>query len=339
LIPNPKYSPLVNGSSLRQSYYSILIPLFFIAFSVKTNKVFGQAKIVIPTCEYYKNTDAFAQKIKTIEVYNDTRKIKIARYEFDSEGYLLSFDTLLEIHGTLPSQKKYVKYLMRRNQIIDSTVNLSKDNGINVPYNSARITTILCKQDTKEVKYVEYELTKKYPEMKTFHFNSEGNCDTIYRIRGGQKDVLVYFNFQKGYGEMPAFTKSINSIDRSYMDYSFNNQNKIVYSKDYTDNYLYSETNYEYNAEGLLISEVTYGDSPYHRTFEANDKKKYTSNTFMTNYLYRNKKLMLTISYFCYREFIQSGHFKYKILDSGYITEYKYTSTGLLQQVITNSET
>lgn len=326
-----------------QIKYSFVFPLFFIASIINSNSILGQNLFnptisVVRGCEYYNNSEAFNNKIKTLEVYSETRKLKIASYEFDSSGYLIRCDTLFS-QESFPSQKKYVKYLMGRNQIIDSTVNLSKDNGINVPYNSARITTISCTPDTKEVKYIEFELTKKYPEMKLFHFNPEGNCDTIYRIGGDQKDVLVYFNFQKGYGESPAFIKSINSIYRSYTDYSFNNQNKIIYRKDYTDDNIVSETNYEYNAEGLLHSEVTYGDSPYHLTVETSDGNKYTSNSYMTNYIYKNKKLYLTVGYYCYREIIRAGHLKYKLLDSGYVTEYKYTSTGLLRQVITDAET
>lgn len=297
---------------------------------------------IVPNCDSYKSLSALKHKIKRVDVYNKSRNQKIATYEYDRFGYLVRFDTLVYSNDTFLSQRKYVFYSNNRNRIVDSTVNLSKNGWLSVPPESVRVMTLQCNSASKKIFQVDYELTGGYRNMKFFHFNYLGLCDTIYRHNSGKYEVDSYFNYTLRSEDIIAVNK-INRNNRKIENYLLDKSNKLL---DYEERYIPSATRIDrtqacylpqetgllqqsliYNSEGLLIKNVTYYFSIYSDNMYCNGNNYDTKKTV---YSYEKRKLIkgVTHAYNSHNEVVG------KLEEIRYI----YSDTGLLKQVISKSE-
>jgi hypothetical protein len=320
----------------------MLVPLLVILFLGNSSS--AKAQEILPSCDSYKNENVVKYKIKTIEVYDSKRKLKIAYYKFDKEGYLLRLDTLVHIYDTFPSQKTYVHYLNNRSLIIDSTINLSF-NHQRVPPRSMQYTILQCLPGKKEIQIYRYNLgSRKDSVLRLYLFNCAGNMDTIYRIDvyepgAGRRQVESYFDYRPGTSPLvfDSELKHLAWITRNwqyYHHYYYDSLNRIRCEK-----HMANRVTYSYNTDNLLVEKLYdfcdlsgFGRAGFYCGNLGYFKgKEYDSQR--TLYFYSNNKLVKSVDFACKKTIETGGNIQYETLGAIQELTYEYNSRRLLSRI------
>lgn len=275
----------------------------------------ASSQCTIPDCGAYKRYSA-SDKIFKVEVFDKNSGSQLAAYEFDKQGYILKFDTLLHPLDKYPSQSSLVQFSSDRANLKDSTINYSKSYYHKIPPNAARVILLNCGLKNKSMSIVDYDLSRKNLESAILSTQNESNCDTVYRISEGKREVRYYYKYYTEPSTGITQIEKINVADRSIEEFKYGTQNQLIY---YDNGSLTRE--FTYNDKNLLLEMTEYERISLDKLYDHG--KPYNSLKWVYNY--EDSKLVRITTYACYRKINIKGTATFVVVGEFGFTNYKYS--------------